>query len=88
MRDAKAGEIRWIHSEHEFDTTKAQRKLQQPKKVKKTILNSADYQEEQEKALKEHPMARPSLTAALLRVMQSSSGISNTSVPFRLHLYR
>lgn len=34
MRDAKAGEIRWIHSDDEFDTTKAPRKIKQPKKVK------------------------------------------------------
>ena len=42
MRDAKAGEIRWIHSEHEFDTTKAPRKLQQPKKgLKRHATNTA-----------------------------------------------
>ncbi|WP_270642690.1 DUF2325 domain-containing protein [Limosilactobacillus mucosae] len=54
MRDAKAGEIRWIHSEHEFDTTKAPRKLQQPKKVKKTrheYSDKLDYDLNQKRVL-------------------------------------
>lgn len=54
MRDAKAGEIRWIHSEHEFDTTKAPRKLQQQKKVKKTrheYSDKLDYDLNQKRVL-------------------------------------
>ncbi len=54
MRDAKAGEIRWIHSEHEFDTTKTPRKLQKPKKVtnqRHDYTDKLDYDLKQKRVL-------------------------------------
>lgn len=54
MRDAKAGEIRWIHSEHEFDTTKTPRKLQKPKKItnqRHDYTDKLDYDLKQKRVL-------------------------------------
>lgn len=65
------GEIRRFDDEREGVLNEAknakadvEKKRQDIDEIKKTILNSADYQEEQEKALKEHIRKKEEMSAS------------------------
>ena len=53
-----------------------EKKRQDIDEIKKTILNSADYQEEQEKALKEHIRKKEEMSASYKGFFQKQEDVS------------
>ena len=77
------GEIRRFDDEREGVLNEAknakadvEKKRQDIDEIKKTILNSTDYQEEQEKALKEHIRKKEEMSASYKGFFQKQEDVS------------
>ena len=88
-------EIRRFDDEREGVLTEAknakadvEKKRQDIEEIKKTILNSADYQEEQEKALKEHTRKKEEMSASYKGFFQKQEDVSRKIADLDKEIYR
>ena len=65
-----------------------EKKRQDIDEIKKTILNSADYQEEQEKALKEHIRKKEEMSASYKGFFQKQEDVSRKIADLDKEIYR
>ena len=65
-----------------------EKKRQDIDEIKKTILNSADYQEEQEKALKEHTRKKEEMSASYKGFFQKQEDVSRKIADLDKEIYR
>ena len=65
-----------------------EKKRQDIEEIKKTILNSADYQEEQEKALKEHIRKKEEMSASYKGFFQKQEDVSRKIADLDKEIYR
>ena len=65
-----------------------EKKRQDIEEIKKTILNSADYQEEQEKALKEHIRKKEEMSASYKGCFQKQEDVSKKIADLDKEIYR
>jgi chromosome segregation protein len=65
-----------------------EKKRQDIEEIKKTILNSADYQEEQEKALKEHIRKKEEMSASYKGFFQKQEDVSKKIADLDKEIYR
>ena len=89
------GEIRRFDDEREGVLNEAknakadvEKKRQDIDEIKKTILNSADYQEEQEKALKEHIRKKEEMSASYKGFFQKQEDVSRKIADLDKEIYR
>ena len=89
------GEIRRFDDEREGVLNEAknakadvEKKRQDIEEIKKTILNSTDYQEEQEKALKEHTRKKEEMSASYKGFFQKQEDVSRKIADLDKEIYR
>ena len=89
------GEIKRFDDEREGVLNEAknakadvEKKRQDIDEIKKTILNSADYQEEQEKALKEHIQKKEEMSASYKGFFQKQEDVSRKIADLDKEIYR
>ena len=89
------GEIRRFDDEREGVLNEAknakadvEKKRQDIDEIKKTILNSTDYQEEQEKALKEHIRKKEEMSASYKGFFQKQEDVSRKIADLDKEIYR
>ena len=89
------GEIKRFDDEREGVLNEAknakadvEKKRQDIDEIKKTILNSADYQEEQEKALKEHIQKKEEMSASYKGFFQKQEDVSKKIADLDKEIYR
>ena len=89
------GEIRRFDDEREGVLNEAknakadvEKKRQDIKEIKKTILNSTDYQKEQENALKEHTRKKEEMSASYKGFFQKQEDVSRKIADLDKEIYR